>query len=51
MVHDEKCEMKGYRTTCHCAQRAYAKDPFPDTPNPYQRLEDDYNDFDEWMRR
>lgn len=29
MQHDPKCEATESSINCHCAQRAYAKDPYP----------------------
>lgn len=41
MKHDGRCEYgsvsmssNNYRITCHCAERAYAKDPLSEYPLP-----------------
>lgn len=48
MVHDKECELlRAGNRHCHCAQRAYEKDPIPGVKNPYV-VQDD-NELDEWM--
>lgn len=42
MVHDELCELKRMAgTTCHCAQRAYDKDPIEGVRNPFSLSEEE----------
>lgn len=51
MVHDKYCELNRKGKTCHCASRAYDRDPILGLPNPYQINSDDMDEFIEWMER